>query len=89
MTQLLRAFSDTGGIYYKEGFEVLIAADKNLKYQQNLRVRCIAIVVLTSTSWPRIRREIAAVVRAIDGASQESFTEGSYRSGRFNLNTEE
>lgn len=28
------------------GFEVLVTTDKNLKYQQNLTGRCIAIVVL-------------------------------------------
>ena len=59
----------------QEGFEVFVTTDKNLKYQQNLGARRIAIVVLTSTSWPRIEHEIPAVVRAIDGASQGIYTE--------------
>lgn len=58
-----------------EGFEVLITTDKNLKYQQNLDVRRIAIVVLATTSWPRIRRGIPAVVRAISETSAGSYTE--------------
>jgi hypothetical protein len=42
---------------------------RNLKYQQNLKVRRIAIVVLASTSWPRIQRALVAVVRAINAAT--------------------
>jgi hypothetical protein len=34
---------------------VFITTDKNLRYQQNLSIRMIAIMVLGSTSWPRIR----------------------------------
>ena len=36
-------------------FEVLVTTDTQLKYQQNLAQRRIAIVVLTTTSWPRIK----------------------------------
>lgn len=59
----------------REGFEIFVTTDKNLKHQQNLGVRRIVIVVLTSTSWTRIQREIAAVIRAISGASPGSYTE--------------
>jgi len=57
----------------EQGIEVLVTTDSNLKYQQNLKARRIAIVVLSSTSWPRIQRALTDVVRAID-----SSTEGSY-----------
>ena len=33
----------------------LTTADQNLRYQQNLTGRRLALVVLQSTSWPRIR----------------------------------
>jgi len=59
----------------QEGFGVFVTTDLNLKYQQNLNARRIAIVALTSTSWPRIQRAIGAVVRAIDGASEGSYIE--------------
>ncbi|MFH7242117.1 MAG: hypothetical protein ACHWZW_04625 [Spirulina sp.] len=39
----------------QEGYELLITTDRNLRYQQNLTTRQIAIVVLLSTSWPRIQ----------------------------------
>ena len=51
-----------------EGFEALVTTDRNLKYQQNLSNRRIAIVVLLSTSWPKIQtktNEIDAALRNI------------------------
>jgi len=59
----------------KEGFEVLVTADSNLNYQQNLKSRRIAIVVLSTPSWPRIQRAIHAVAAVIDAASQGSYKE--------------
>ena len=58
----------------KEGFAVLVTTDANLKYQQNLSSRTIAIVVLTTTSWPRIQRSVSAVV-TVDGATSGSYVE--------------
>jgi hypothetical protein len=39
----------------EQEFDVLITTDTNLRYQQNLVSRRIAIVVLGTTSWPRIK----------------------------------
>ena len=58
-----------------EGFEVLVTTDSKLKYQQNLKSRRIAIVVLSTPSWPRIRQVTAAVVGAVDAASAGSYME--------------
>jgi hypothetical protein len=38
------------------GFEVLVTADRNLAYQQNLKDRKLAIVVLPSGNGPRSSR---------------------------------
>jgi hypothetical protein len=59
----------------KEGYAVLLTTDSNLKYQQNLERRRIAIVVLSTPSWPRIQRASASVLRVIDRASPGSYTE--------------
>jgi len=59
----------------KQGFEVLVTTDSNLKYQQNLKSRRIAIVVVSTPSWPRIQRAAALVVNAVDAASKGSYTE--------------
>jgi hypothetical protein len=53
----------------REGFGVLVTTDTNLKFQQNLSGRRITIVVLLSTSWPRIERASAQVAKIIDTAT--------------------
>jgi len=57
------------------GFDVLVTTDKNLKYQQNLEGRSVAIVVLHTTSWPRIQQALPRVVAAVANANKGSYTE--------------
>lgn len=59
----------------REGFEVLVTTDQNLKHQQNLKGRRIAIVVLTTTSWPKIERQVDQVVVAVDSAKPGDYIE--------------
>jgi len=59
----------------KEGFAVLVTTDGNLKYQQNLASRRIAIVVLSTTSWPRIQRVVNEIVAAVNDAAAGSYRE--------------
>jgi hypothetical protein len=58
-----------------EGYDILITTDQNLRYQQCLADRQLAIIVLLSTSWPRIQSRIetiqAAVERIVAGGYQE------------------
>jgi hypothetical protein len=54
---------------------VLVTTDSNLKYQQNLRSRRIAVVVLTTPSWPRIQRAIPSIVLEIERAAVGSYAE--------------
>ena len=58
-----------------QGFEILVTTDTNLKYQQNLENRKICIVVLLSTSWPKIQRRVDAVAAALDAASSGGYIE--------------
>jgi hypothetical protein len=55
------------------GFDVFVTTDTNLSYQQNLSNRKIAIVVLSTTSWPRIQKSVAVIVSAIDAAKPNSY----------------
>jgi hypothetical protein len=51
----------------RAGFDVLFTADKNMRYQQNLKGRRIALVVLSTPQWPLVRlhvERIASVVNA-------------------------
>jgi hypothetical protein len=58
-----------------ERYDLLITTDQNLRYQQQLAARQLAIIVLLSTSWPRIQRRIeaiqAAVERVVPGGYEE------------------
>ena len=59
----------------KEDFDVLVTADSKLKYKQNLKSRRIAIVVLSTPSWPRIQHAIPSVVAIVDAAAEGSYKE--------------
>jgi hypothetical protein len=45
-------------------FDVFITTDQNLRYQQNLAGRMLAVLVLPTTSWPKIQRHVSEVVAA-------------------------
>jgi hypothetical protein len=50
------------------GFDVMVSADQNLRYQQNLVGRRLALVVLSTNHWDDIRPHadrVAAAVNAI------------------------
>lgn len=38
----------------EDAFDLLITTDQQLRYQQNLAVRKLSVLVLMTTSWPRI-----------------------------------
>ena len=57
------------------GFDVLITTDKNMRHQQNLTGRTIAIVVLGKPQWPILRLHVALVVAAVNAATPGSYTE--------------
>lgn len=57
------------------GFEVFVTTDKNLRYQQNLATRKIAIVVLGQGRWNIIKPHVASVVAAVNAATPGSYNE--------------
>jgi hypothetical protein len=59
----------------REGFALLVTTDSNIRHQQDLSTRRLAVVVLLSTSWPRIQRVIASIAAAVNGAAPGSYTE--------------
>jgi hypothetical protein len=46
-------------------FDALITTDRNLRHQQNLTGYRLAVLVLPTTSWPKIRVHEAQVVTAV------------------------
>ena len=57
------------------GFELLLTTDKNIRYQQNLAGRTIAIAVLGTSQWPVLRLHVQQVVAAVNAATPGSYTE--------------
>ena len=57
------------------GFDLLLTTDKNLRYQQNLTGRRLAILVLGRQQWPQLRPYAQRVVEAINTATQGSYME--------------
>ena len=55
------------------GFEVLVTADQNLSYQQNLTGRKLSLVVLSTNDWSIIRKAPELVKHAVNGATPGSF----------------
>src|ERR1700728_1764103 len=57
------------------GFELLLTTDKNMRYQQNLRGRRIAFVIIGNQQWPILRRYVDRVVAAVSAVTPGSVTE--------------
>jgi predicted nuclease of predicted toxin-antitoxin system len=55
------------------GFDVLLTTDKNLRYQQNLTGRKIAVVILGRQQWPQLRPHVQRVVEAVTAAVPGSY----------------
>jgi hypothetical protein len=59
----------------RAGFEVFLTADKNIRYQQNLGGRRIAVVVLSTPQWPVVRLHTAKIAAAVNAAAPGSYAE--------------
>ena len=57
------------------GYELLLTSDKNIRYQQNLSGRRIAIVVLGNQQWPDVKLHLERIRATVDAAAPGSFTE--------------
>ena len=66
--ELLRLAEDSG-------YDLLITTDQNLRYQQNLAERKISIIVLLSTSWPKIKLKAKDLHNSINDLEPGSYLE--------------
>lgn len=57
------------------GFDVLLTADKNMRYQQNLTGRRIALIVLSTPQWPLVRLHLESIAAAVHAATPGSYAE--------------
>jgi hypothetical protein len=59
----------------RAGFDVLLTADKNMRFQQNLTGRRIALVVLSTPQWPSVRLHLEKIAAAVNAATPGSLSE--------------
>lgn len=57
------------------GFDVLITTDKNIRYQQNLAARQLALVVLGNAQWPMVRDVASQIAAAVNAVLAGSYVE--------------
>lgn len=55
-------------------FDVLVLADKNLRYQQNLKQRRIALVELPTNRWPALTRLAEKIAIAVKNSTPGGYT---------------
>lgn len=72
----------------RAGFDLMLTADTNLRYQQNLIGRRISIVALSTNSWPIIRDHAEKIVEAIQAARPGSYAEVSLPRSALNRRSE-
>jgi predicted nuclease of predicted toxin-antitoxin system len=56
-------------------FEVLITTDKNMRYQQSLAGRKIAVVILGKQQWPDVKPHVQRIVEIVEQAIPGSYAE--------------
>ena len=57
------------------GYEVLLSTDKNIRYQQNLSGRKIALVILGNSQWPAVRLYLDRIAAAVNACTPGSYAE--------------
>ena len=55
-------------------FDVMVLADKNLRYQQNLASRQIALVELPGNRWPILQKMATQIADAVNNARPGTYT---------------
>ena len=56
-------------------FDLFITTDQKLRYQQRLAGKNLTILVLMTTSWPRIQESIPQILEAIDRSRAGEYLE--------------
>jgi hypothetical protein len=60
------------------GFDLLISTDKNIRYQQTVTRRSIAILVLLKQNWPELQPHVGIVSRTVNEMQPGTFHEISF-----------
>ena len=67
--ELLRKAEDSG-------YEIIVTTDQNIRHQQNIIGKRLAIVVLLTPAWPRVRHRTDEIRTAIEEVKPGEIKEG-------------
>jgi hypothetical protein len=59
----------------ENAFQVFVTSDQNLRYQQNLEDRQIALLILSTNFWPAIRARVDVIKTALEGLKPSQYLE--------------
>jgi hypothetical protein len=62
----------------EKAYDVFITTDQNLRYQQNLSGRRLAVLVLPTTSWPEIQKHAHKIADTVNALKPGDFIELSF-----------
>ena len=57
------------------GFDLLITSDQGIRYQQNWAVRSLALLVLSTNDWTRLRRFKERILEVVDSIQPSACVE--------------
>jgi len=63
----------------EESFDLLVTTDQQIRFQQNLSERKLSVLVLMTTSWPRIKLHIPQILEAITQISPGEYREIGFK----------
>ena len=59
----------------RDGFEVFVTGDRNIRFQQTLAGRQLALVVLGTNVWPVVRNHGEQIAQAVDQVRPGAYAE--------------
>lgn len=59
----------------EDSFDLLITTDQQLRYQQNLAGRKLSVLVLMTTSWPRLKQHVPQIIEALSQITTSEYRE--------------
>ena len=59
----------------EDRFDMLVTTDRNLQYQQSSAGRKLAVLVLPTTSWPKLQGQIQSIVAALASLNPGEYLE--------------
>ncbi len=60
-------------------FDVFVTPGQNIRYQQNIAGRKIALIVLSKAQWPYVKNHLAEIAGAVNAATTGSYAEVEIR----------